>query len=85
MVVWGGLEAEVLRCIINLVMNAAEAILGFTPPPSLTGSRLEVSTRRTAERVELVSRPGATTFTLWLPACEDAEPAAVATAKRGTA
>jgi signal transduction histidine kinase len=114
---------RLLRCIINLVMNAAEAITAA--PAGQNGSRIELSTRCAGDRVEirvqddgpgipadlqaqvfepffstksfgvglglalvrqimeqhrggvsLVSRPGETAFTLWLPVCAaPAEPA----------
>jgi len=125
---------RLLRCIINLVMNAADAILGSAPPGSQSGSRIEVSTRLALERVEirvvddgpgipaaiqeqifepffstktfgvglglslvrqimvqhdggveLVSRPGRTAFTLWLPKDARPEDAAASQAEGGSA
>lgn len=54
-----GLTLEVdahrlLRCIINLVTNAAEAIVGPSPPGTQQGSRIEISTRRGGDRIEIV-------------------------------
>jgi signal transduction histidine kinase len=53
-----GTTAEVdgprlLRCIINLAANAVEAIDGSSPPSTRSGSRIEVSTRREGDRVEI--------------------------------
>jgi signal transduction histidine kinase len=108
---------RLFRCIINLVTNSADSILGGSPPVTQTGSRVELATRLRAGRLEievsddgpgvppelqeqvfepffstkakgvglglplvrqiaqqhgggvtLASRPGATTFKLWLPA-----------------
>ncbi len=119
---------RLLRCVINLVANAAEAILGTSPPATQKGTTIELGTRLADGRVEirvqddgpgipselldqvfepffstkdkgvglglslvrqiaqqhgggvtLTSRPGDTTFTLWLPVAERRE----AEARRG--
>jgi signal transduction histidine kinase len=44
---------RVLRCIINVVTNATEAIGPTGPGSPPRGSRIEVSSRATAERVEI--------------------------------
>jgi signal transduction histidine kinase len=44
---------RLLRCIINLVTNAVEAIEGSTPPSTRSGSRVEVSTRWEGDRLEI--------------------------------